>query len=55
MLHRGEAQMQINDTIEYLPMLDGLQISQLQRLALGVSQCANSIHSRKNFDQEQSK
>ena len=35
MLHRGEAQMQINDTIEYLPMLDGLQISRLQRLALG--------------------
>jgi len=35
MAHRGESQMQINDTIEYLPMLDGLQISQLQRLTLG--------------------
>jgi hypothetical protein len=35
MAHRGESQMQINDTIEYLPMLDGLQISRLQRLTLG--------------------
>jgi len=35
MAHRGESQMQINDTIEYLPMLDGLQISQLQRFTLG--------------------
>ena len=35
MAHRGESQMQIDDTIEYLPMLDGLQISQLQRLTSG--------------------
>ena len=35
MAHRGESQMQINDTIEYLPMLDGLQISRLQRLTSG--------------------
>ena len=32
MTHRGEAQMQIGDTIEILPMLDGGQISHLQTL-----------------------
>jgi len=32
MAHRGEAQMQIGDTIEILPMLDGGQISRLQSL-----------------------
>jgi hypothetical protein len=32
MAHRGEAQMQIGDTIEILPMLDGGQISHLQTL-----------------------
>jgi hypothetical protein len=32
MAHRGEAQMQIGDNIEILPMLDGGQISHLQTL-----------------------
>jgi len=38
--HRGEAQMQVGDTVEKLPMLDGTQISHLQyRLAKARGEC----------------
>jgi len=38
--HRGEALMQIGNTVEILPMLDGMQIKSLQeRLARRKVQC----------------
>jgi len=39
MPHRGEAQMQVGDNIEVLPMLDGWQINDMQQKAAELREC----------------